>query len=274
MNKLRSLCVTMSLLVLSACTKQESESAGVCGAIGAKVWGGETCNSEARSSAVLIFGLARDGGQQKAVSVCSGALISAKHVLTAGHCIKGLEAEVAKRGMDFAGWAVYVGGKKGEEIRVAKADAHPGFSGTAGDPNDVGVLTLQRSPNPAVAPLPLLLSEDVQVGAELTAYGFGRGKDQEKDIGTLKALQFEVSGFLRNNLFVQGDGKSSICQGDSGGPVVAENNKGEPAIVAVSSFGDSKGCVSSAASAYGFASVQFKENLDFIVAAAPEAMVD
>lgn len=274
MNKLCSLCLAVAFTALSACTKQESEGAGVCGAIGAKVWGGESCNSEARSSAVLIFALARDGQLQKAISVCSGALISVKHVLTAGHCIKGLEEEVTRRGMDFAGWSVYVGGREGEEIRVAKADFHPNFSGRPSDSNDVGVLTLQRAPNPAVAPLPLLLSEDVEIGAELTAYGFGKGKNKERDIGTLKALQFKVSGFLRDNLYVEGDGKSSICQGDSGGPVIAENNMGKPAIVAVSSFGDAKGCESSAASVYGFASIQFKENLDFIVAAAPEATVN
>jgi secreted trypsin-like serine protease len=274
MNKLLSVCVAFALVTLSACTKEDSGGAGVCGAIGAKVWGGDSCNTGARSSAVLIFGLAKDGAQEKAVSVCSGALISSTHVLTAGHCIKGLEEAVVKRGMDFVGWTVYVGGKKGEEVRVAQAKSHPEFSGMAGDRNDVGVLTLQRSPRPAVAPLPLLLSEDVKIGAELTAYGFGKGENQDKDIGTLKALQFKVSGFLRDNLFVEGDGESSICQGDSGGPVVADNNKGKPAIVAVSSFGDAKGCVSSAASAYGFASVQLKANFDFIVAAAPEARVD
>jgi secreted trypsin-like serine protease len=83
-----------------------------------------------------------------------------------------------------------------------------------------------------------------------------------------------VSGFLRGNIFVEGDGESSICQGDSGGPAVAENSRGNPAIVAVSSFGDAKGCVSSAASVYGFASVQRKSNLDFIIEAAPGAKVE
>lgn len=274
MNTLLKMCWCIALCIVAGCTKDKKEQVGGCAFIGAKVWGGEPCTTELRNPTVLIFALAKSGGNTRAISVCSGALISDVHVLTAGHCIKNIQDESAKRGVEFAGWVTYVGGKGGEEIQVVEAKAHPRFSGLASDPSDIGVLTLARTPRPAVAPLSLLLSQDVEEGTRVTAYGYGKGENDERDIGALKALDLKVSGFYRENVFVEGDGKSSICQGDSGGPVVAQGPNGKPSIVAVSSFGEATGCMTTAAKAYGFASVQRTANLNFITSIVPDVAVE
>lgn len=268
-----SLLPAIALIFSLGCTKDDG-SAGLCGAIGAKVWGGSTCNTSARTPAVLIFGVVRDGAGTKRVSVCSGALITQRDVLTAGHCIKNLKEEVAQKGLAFAGWDIFVGGEDGELVRAERGDAHPSFTGRAGDPNDVGVITLNAAPNPAVAPLALMLSQDVKEGIELTAYGFGTGENDRKDIGVLKALKFKVSTFLRNSLLVEGDGKSSICEGDSGGPAVADGENGEPSVAAVTTFGEAKGCETTAARLYGFANVQLQSNADFILGRATGVRVN
>jgi secreted trypsin-like serine protease len=265
--------VAVVALVFIGCTNDDDGS-GLCGAIGAKVWGGSSCNTAARTPAVLIFGLARDGSSIKRVSVCSGALITQRDVLTAGHCIKNLKEEVSQKGLGFAGWEVYIGGQDGEKILAQRGDAHPNYSGRAADPNDVGVITLNGEPQPAVAPLSILLSEELKEGTELTAYGFGTGENDRGDIGVLKAIGFKISTFLRNNLLVEGDGKSSICGGDSGGPAVADNKSGAPAIVAVTAFGDARGCETAAARLYGFVNLQLQSNADFIIGRAPGVRVD
>jgi secreted trypsin-like serine protease len=198
-------------------------------------------------------------------------LISSDSVLTAAHCVAGAESRINASGRKFAGFRVYIGGTDGEQIAVKKAVHHPDYIRIPSNPHDVAILTLARAPSPKVSPLPIIVSEDVEKGDKLAAYGYGLNNDGK--VGELKGLKFKISAVERNLLLVEGDGKDSVCPGDSGGPAIHSAKSGTIGVSGVTSFGDASSCSSSAAKFWGMASVQYQKNLDFITDTVPDAVV-
>lgn len=261
-------------LIISAigCVQPEDQDQkNLCTAVSGKVYGGESCDQSARSPVVAIIPFANDGSKYVPLGSCTGALISTDAVLTAGHCVVKPLLSAGQNGMTFAGYMVFVGGPKGEKIQVKSVAVHPGYSGAVGDPNDLSILFLKQAPSPSVKPLPLVLSESSDKGSKFSSYGYG--VNEQGTIGELKAVQFKVSAVQGLRFLVKGDGKESLCPGDSGGPSLVKSNSGVMGIAAVTSFGEGNGCSSSAAQAWGLASVQTGSNADFITTTVPKVSV-
>ena len=269
--KLLAVCAFIIVGVTGCVQPEDQEQKNLCNAVSGKVYGGESCDQNTRSPVVAIVPFANDGSKSVPLGLCTGALISTDAVLTAGHCVVKPPLSAAQKGMPFAGYIVFVGGPKGEKIQVKSVAVHPGYSGAVGHPNDLGILFLNQAPSPSVKPLSIVLSESADEGTKFSSYGYG--VNEQGTIGELKAVQFKVSAVQGLRFLVKGDGKESLCPGDSGGPSLVKSNSGVMGIAAVTSFGEGNGCSSSAAQAWGLASVQTGSNADFITTTVPKVSV-
>jgi len=168
---------------------------------------------------------------------CSGALIAAKLVLTAAHCVQpGAEYRIVEYDAD----------RKPELKIVRRVAVHPGFNmqtmlghrATA----DVALLELEATPRETVAALSVPQTPIVP-GAKFAIAGVGvtvRGDGKSSGLvrsaaliatgkpGTLQIRLVDPTG--------QGDQAGlGACTGDSGGPVFEEQASG-PAVIGVISW--------------------------------------
>ena len=240
-----------------------------CSTLGAKIFGGETCNQSSRSPVVQIAALVQRGNSEEPFYICSGALVSLNKVLTSAHCFASITQEAREKGLSISGFIARVGGDQGETIRLSQFILHPGYNetGPAGSPFDIAVASLSRVPSPPIGPIPLLVSEVTVPGSEITAFGYGTNDEGTDSI--LKAESFVVSEARGGNLIVVGDGDTSICPGDSGGPAVYTTKSGTVALAGVNSFG-SELCSDAASDFFGFVDIQFLPVFDFIVSQVPD----
>ncbi|MCB0337888.1 MAG: trypsin-like serine protease, partial [Bdellovibrionales bacterium] len=221
----------------------EARSAG-CSALGAKVFGGESCNQGSRSPVIWLVSYGIRDGQQVPLSTCTAALVTLDDFVTSAHCYVVSSQLAVQQG--FADWGIsaLVGGNQGEVIPVVNAAFHPLYDFAVASPYDVAMGTIASVPNPPIGPLPLLGSELSGPGSAITAFGYGT--NDAGATGELKAANFTVSLLSGGNLVVVGDGASSICPGDSGGPAVYTTSQGVATLAGVNSYIEASGCVSSA----------------------------
>ena len=241
-----------------------------CSTLGAKIFGGETCNQSSRSPVVEIVALIQRGNSEERFSTCSGALVSLNKVLTSAHCFVRPTELAREQGLSISGFIARVGGDQGEIIRFSQIILHPGYNGErGGSPFDIAVASLSRVPSPAIGPIPLLVSEITGPGSEITAFGYGTNDEGTDSI--LKAESFVVSEARGGNLNVVGDGDTSICPGDSGGPAVYTTKSGTVALAGVNSYVNVGGlCSDAAADFFGFVDIQSPPVFDFIVSQVPD----
>ena len=139
--------------------------------------------------------------------LCSGVLIGARTVITAGHCINPLGPSVP--------YFVNLGADA--RLRVAEMQAHPSFTGE-GKPFDVGLVRLIA--DAGVAPMAL---SDVAVDASLagrTIRHVGFGTSIETPMGGGGGRLTVSHAILRvdDDFVWSGDATANTCLGDSGGP--------------------------------------------------------
>lgn len=257
------LLVCFGIATLSlGCTKGGDKSsdvpikAGLCDS-GQKVSNGKECSTPGTSPVVMLV-LADSSG--KAFAMCSGTLITSQAVLTAAHCVD------SRLGVS----QVYV--DRDGTLNLVPASSlhqHPGWSGFAGNPNDIGIVKLSE-PILNRPTVPLLLSSDVAAGSNIGIYGYGLNENDEA--GTLREGRMVVDRLEQNLIVAEFDRtKMSICSGDSGGPATLNSN-GFTGIIAVNSAGSADGCLEGSLAA--FASVQYQPNLDFITEQVPDVRIN
>jgi secreted trypsin-like serine protease len=200
------------------------------GSLSVPVVGGETVERGAFPDVVAVLGA--DG------SLCSGTLIAADLVLTAGHCIEGDPIEVIIDSVDLAR-------PDGDRRRVKWARSYPDWI----DTYDVGLVMLE---NPVFAKPRAIAQrcgarERFKVGLPLQLVGFGltttSGEgDNTKLHRAMLPLVDPTCGsdpscmpaIAPGGEFIAGGNGVDACFGDSGGPVYIETPSGLALIGVVS----------------------------------------
>ena len=243
------------------------ESGGPCDQINARVMGGDQCLVQGNPVVPLVV----HDSNGNILSICSGALITVQHILTAGHCV----TDPPQHFSDAAGMVTIVGGVV---HRITNGAVHPDFDRRVTRSmfaHDLAILVMDAPGN--VAPVPILGSRQVAVGDEVTIYGFGLNDDaQTMDALLRRGADLRAAYLTVEAASLQGFGGgfsngTGICPGDSGGPAI-ETFNGYSAIVGVNSFGLAGSC-SSEDSISGIVAVAELSNLAFIKANAPSVIV-
>jgi len=181
---------------------------------------------------------------------CGGTLIDPSYVLTAAHCVEGLEPEDIQVAVGFSSLSD-IGAT--DRIQVVEIIRFPDYNPIGVD-NDVALLMLE-SPVTEVAPMPWA-SDDRHTEAGTLGMGIGWGLTDVSDSQSYASKLMQVAlpvvdplvangplawdGDLPDSHFAAGfaEGGKDTCVGDSGGPFLVEDaNTGIWYVAGITSFG-------------------------------------
>ncbi len=218
------LILAMSLLVSSAC----GDDPRAASAREAAIVDGEPTGA---FESVVAIALQRSDCDEPPSVLCSGALITARAVLSAAHCFV-----PARPGLAYE---VFVGDSTGlgeDGVAVSSVVTHPGFDETTRQ-NDLAILWLSR-PFDDIAPETLPGDAALGLGEAVELVGFGATAPGTVPDGAKRVGTGRVSSTSEGVAVVDPD-PSVSCVGDSGGPLFTVGGANE--LVAVASSGD-PGC--------------------------------
>jgi len=177
-------------------------------------------------------------------SFCTGSLVHPSWIVTAAHCLVGLD-QVAAPGDRL--WVVFgsdVSGGVVKAVEWAESIPHEQYNGQS-LANDIGLVQLVRPVNDV--DLVVVNDEPVDsfwIGTPLTFVGFGVTGTSRNDAGTKRRVDNPVVSVDGSIVYAESP-DSGTCFGDSGGPSFESTDQGYEQV-GVTSFGKGRTCESGA----------------------------
>jgi Ca2+-binding RTX toxin-like protein len=210
---------------------------------------------EETASPQIYYGDEADPGEypyaayvESPIGSCTGTLVSAAKVLTAAHCVEGLEALPAQ-------FTVGLGSRDlndQDTYGVGAIDRHAEYDPVTLE-NDVAMLTLDASaPETPLRVIDTTETDQWANGDILRIAGWGEMEDQnfpdilqEANVPRIDDATCDThyeGDVDPATMFCAGDGteqspQEDTCQGDSGGPIMATDTNGQLALVGATSWG-------------------------------------
>jgi V8-like Glu-specific endopeptidase len=186
-------------------------------------------NDSGDPSVVLLLIGDPNGGS---IAICTGEVISAHVVLTAGHCTTG-------RGPFNVYFGNDINQLRPSDLHSATAHTYPQYKGQA-DNYDIGLFVLDKPVPDGILPLPFnrTTNPSTLVGQPVRLVGFGTtGSVSPTDTtgGIKRVTNTTLSGSL-SRVIEFDDTRHNTCEGDSGGPAFATID-GVETIIGVTSVG-------------------------------------